>query len=150
MKIVLRDDVSSLGRKGDLVEVKPGYARNYLVPRGLAIVANRGVIAQSEAMRRNRVVRDLKDKEAALEVAARLQGQVLTIGVRAGEGGKLFGSVGAADVVAAIHEQLGVQLDRRMVSGIDEPWKELGSFEITVKLHAEVKPTVSVSIVSQG
>ncbi len=149
MKVVLRDDVASLGRKGDLVEVKPGYARNYLVPRGLAIVANRGVVAQADAMRRNRAARDLREREAAQQVAAQLTGRALTIVARAGEGGKLFGSVGTADVASAVHEQLGVEIDRRAVTGLDEPWKELGTFEVTIRLHPDVAPTVTVNVVGQ-
>ncbi|HEY3831365.1 MAG TPA: 50S ribosomal protein L9 [Acidimicrobiia bacterium] len=147
MKVVLRDDVGSLGQKGDLVEVKPGYARNYLVPRGLAIVANRGVVAQSEAMKRNRSARDRREREAAQALASSLSGRALTIVARAGEGGKLFGSVGAADVASAVHEQLGVEIDRRTVGGVDEPWKELGTFEVTIRLHADVVPTVTVNVV---
>jgi large subunit ribosomal protein L9 len=147
MKVVLRDDVGSLGQKGDLVEVKPGYARNYLVPRGLAIVANRGVVAQADAMKRNRSARDRREREAAQELATKLSGRALTIVARAGEGGKLFGSVGAADVASAVHEQLGVEVDRRTVSGIDEPWKELGTFEVTIRLHAAVVPAVTVNVV---
>src|SRR3954468_20789915 len=150
MKVVLRDDVASLGQKGDLVEVKPGYARNYLVPRGLAIVANRGVVAQSEAMKRNRVARDRREREAALELAGKLEGRALTITARAGEGGKLFGSVGTADVASAVHEQLGVEIERRAIGGIDEPWKELGTFEVTIRLHADVVPTVTVNVVGNA
>ena len=147
MKVVLRDDVASLGQKGDLVEVKPGYARNFLVPRGLAIAANRGVVAQAQAMKRNRAARDRRDREAAQELASKLAGRALTIVARAGEGGKLFGSVGVADVASAVHEQLGVEVDRRSVGGLDEPWKELGTFEVTIRLHADVVPTVAVNIV---
>lgn len=149
MKVVLRDDVASLGRKGDLVEVKPGYARNYLVPRGLAIAANRGVVAQAESMRRNREARDRREREAAQQLATQLSGRALTIVARAGEGGKLFGSVGAADVASAVHSQLGVEIDRRTIGGIDEPWKELGTFEVTIRLHADVVPAVTVNIVGQ-
>lgn len=149
MKVVLRDDVASLGLKGDLVDVKPGYARNFLVPRGLAIVANRGVVAQADAMKRNRSARDRREREAAQELSTRLTGRALTIVARAGEGGKLFGSVGVADVAAAVHEQLGVEVDRRAVGGIDEPWKELGSFEVTIRLHADVVPAVTVNVVGQ-
>src|SRR3954447_19267734 len=147
MKVVLRDDVDKLGLKGDLVEVKPGYARNYLVPRDLAIVANRGVVAQAEAMKRNRSVRDKRDREAAQTLSAQLEGRALTIVARAGEGGKLFGSVGTADVVTAVREQLGVEIERRAVGGVDEPWKELGTFEVTIRLHPDVVPTVSVNVV---
>ena len=77
MKVVLRDDVASLGQKGDLVEVKPGYARNFLVPRGLAIAANRGVVAQANSMKRNRVARDRRDREAAQELASKLTGRAV-------------------------------------------------------------------------
>ncbi len=150
MKVVLRDDVASLGRKGDLVEVKPGYARNFLVPRGLAIVANRGVVAQADAMRRNREARDRREREAAQQLSTQLAGRALTIVARAGEGGKLFGSVGVADVVVAVHEQLGVEVERRAVGGLDEPWKELGSFEVTIRLHADIVPTVTVNVVGQS
>jgi large subunit ribosomal protein L9 len=146
MRVVLREDVENLGKKGDLVDVRDGYARNYLVPRGLAITANRGVVQQAEAMRRNREARDRRDREAAQELARSLEGRALTITARAGEGGKLFGSVGAADVAEAIATQLGTTVDRRAVS-LAEPWKELGSYEVTVKLHPDVQPTVTVNIV---
>jgi large subunit ribosomal protein L9 len=101
-------------------------------------------------MKRNRAARDLREREAAQALAAQLEGRALTIVARAGEGGKLFGSVGAADVAAAVHEQLGVEIDRRAIGGIDEPWKELGTFEVTVKLHTDVVPVVSVNVVGQG
>ena len=102
MKIVLREDVDTLGRKGDLVEVADGYARNYLVPRGLAMKATKGVVAQAESMRRNREAREVRDRTAAEELAGRLNAAPLTVGARAGEGGKLFGSVTTADIVAAV------------------------------------------------
>ncbi len=149
MKVVLRDDVEKLGRKGDLVEVKPGYARNYLVPQGLAIIANRGVVAQAEAMRRNREAKERRDREAAQTLAASLQGGALTIVARSGEGGKLFGSVGAADVAAAIEAQYSVTVDRRTIGGVDEPWKELGTYQVTVRLHADVVPGLTVNVVGQ-
>ena len=149
MKIVLRDDVDNLGKKGDLVEVRDGYARNYLVPRGLAITATRGVAKQSQAMRRNREVRDKREREAAQAIAALFEGKVLEVKVRAGEAGKLFGSVGTADVAAALHEQFGVDIERRQISGIDDPWKELASHEVVVKLHPDVTPKVTVTLVAQ-
>jgi large subunit ribosomal protein L9 len=96
MKIVLREDVETLGRKGDLLEVADGYARNYLVPRGLAIKATKGVVAQADAMRRNREAREVRDRAAAEDLAGRLTaGGALVVSARAGEGGKLFGSVAA-------------------------------------------------------
>lgn len=146
MRVVLRADVDSLGKKGDLVEVRDGYARNYLVPRGMAIVANRGVVQQAEAMRRNRDVRDRRERDAARELATQLVGRALTITARAGEGGKLFGSVGAADVADAISAEIGRTIDRRAIQ-LGEPWKEVGSYEVPVKLHTDVVPVVTVNVV---
>lgn len=147
MKIVLRDDVENLGHKGDVVDVADGYARNYLVPRGLAMKATKGVVAQAEAMRRNRAAKEARDVEAAQAQAAQLEGARIEIVARAGEGGKLFGSVTAADVAEAIHAQRGIDVDRRKV-GLDEPVKELGEVAITVKLHTDVEAAVTVVVVS--
>ena len=137
MKIVLRDDVDNLGQKGDVVDVADGYARNYLVPRGLAIRAERGVVKQAQAMRRNRSARELRDREAAQTLAARLTERTVSVPARAGEGGKLFGSITAADIVAALQDQLGIELDRKRLS-LDEPLKELGPVELPVRLHTDV------------
>jgi large subunit ribosomal protein L9 len=147
MKIVLRDDVENLGRKGDVVDVADGYARNYLVPRGLAMKATKGVVAQAEAMRRNRAAKEARDVEAAQTQAARLEGARIEIAARAGEGGKLFGSVTASDVAEAIQAQRGVEVDRRRV-GLDEPVKELSELDVTVKLHTDVEATVTVVVVA--
>ena len=148
MKIVLRDDVEKLGQKGDVVDVADGYARNYLVPRGLAIKAESGVVRQAEAMRRNRSARELRDREAAETLAARLTGRTLSVPARAGEGGKLFGSITAADIVAAVQSQFGVELDRRRL-GLDEPLKELGRVELPIRLHPDVVATLAVDVVAQ-
>ncbi len=145
MRIVLREDVDSLGRKGDLVDVADGYARNYLVPRGLAIQATRGVVAQAEAMRRNRAAKETRDRESAQAIAARIGSQVVRVKVRAGEGGKLFGSVTASDVADALQAQTGIEVDRRRVV-LDEPLRELGDAEVTVRLHPDVVVAVAVSV----
>jgi large subunit ribosomal protein L9 len=147
MRIVLRDDVESLGKKGDLVDVADGYARNYLVPRGLAIKATRGVVAQSESMRRNREAREVRDRQAAEALVPQLAARRITVAARAGEGGKLFGSVTSADVVAAVHEQTGVELDRKNVE-LAESIREVGEYEVTVKLGAGVEATVGIDIVA--
>jgi large subunit ribosomal protein L9 len=147
VRIVLRADVENLGHKGDLLDVADGYARNYLVPRGLAMRATDGVVRQAEAMRRNRAARDERDREAAEELAGRLSGRQFQITARAGEGGKLFGSVGSTDVVSAVQTQAGVELDRRHVS-LADPVKELGPFEVPVRLHPEVEVTLSVEVVA--
>jgi len=148
VKIVLRTDVENLGKKGDLCEVADGYARNYLVPRGLAMRATKGVVAQAESMRRSRSARDRREREAAEAIAGRLSGQRITVPARAGEGGKLFGSVGTADIAAAIGALAGHEVDRRTVV-LDEPIKELGETEVSIRLHAEVVATVTVEVVAE-
>jgi large subunit ribosomal protein L9 len=148
MRIVLRDDVEKLGKKGDLVDVADGYARNYLVPRGLAMKATRGVVAQAESMRRNRESREVRDRQAAEALVPQLAAKRIEVKARAGEGGKLFGSVTTTDIVAAIAEQTGVTLDRRDVT-LDEPIRELGSVEVSVKLDAGVEATVGVDVVAE-
>jgi large subunit ribosomal protein L9 len=148
MKVVLRDDVENVGVKGDVVDVAPGYARNFLVPRGLAIPASTGVVRQAEAMRRNRTAREQRLREAAEAVAARLAGQTVEVRVRAGEAGKLFGSVTNADLAEAIATALGVEVDRRAID-LAEPIKELGEFAVVVRLHADVTPAVAISVVAR-
>ena len=148
MRVVLRDDVESVGRKGDLIDVADGFARNYLVPRGLAMKATRGVVQQAEAMRRNREAREVRDREAAQGVADQLAGRRIEVRARAGEGGRLFGSVTAADIVDAVRAQTGVELDRRNTQ-LAEPLKELGAAEVPVKLHTDVEVTLGIDVVSE-
>lgn len=102
VRMLLRDDVAGVGKKGDIVVVSPGYARNFLVPRGLALAATNGVEAQAEAMRRKRMLKDAKDRESAQEIAKVLVPKVINVSARAGEGGKLFGSITANEIVAAV------------------------------------------------
>jgi large subunit ribosomal protein L9 len=148
MKVVLRDDVENVGRKGDLIEVTDGFARNYLVPRGLAMKATKGVVQQAEAMRRNREARDAREREAAQALADQLAGQRIELRARAGEGGRLFGSVTSADVVDAVRTQTGVALDRRKTQ-LTDPLKELGPVEIPVRLHSDVEVTLTVDVVPE-
>ena len=145
MRIVLRADVENLGKKGDLVDVADGYARNYLVPRGLALKATSGIQRQADAMRRNRDVRDARDRDAAQAVAAQFADRTITIKARAGAEGKLFGSVTSADVADAIQRHLGVEVDRRKI-GLDEPLKELGPVDLVIRLHPEVVANVHVEV----
>ena len=145
MKVVLRADVSRLGNKGDVLDVADGYARNYLVPRGLALKASPGVVAQATAMRRSRDVRDARERAAAEEVARALVSQVVRITARAGGGGRLFGSVTTTDVADAVREQTGVELDRRRLH-LEEPIREVGTFRVTARLHADVEFPVTVEV----
>jgi large subunit ribosomal protein L9 len=148
VRVVLRDDVENVGRKGDLIDVADGFARNFLVPRGLAMKATKGVVQQAEAMRRNREAREERDREAAQALAGQLTGRRVEVRARAGEGGRLFGSVTAADIVDAVRAQTGVDLDRRNMQ-LAEPLKELGAVDVAVKLRADVEVTLSVDVVAE-
>ncbi|HTL86414.1 MAG TPA: 50S ribosomal protein L9 [Acidimicrobiia bacterium] len=145
MKIVLRSDVENLGNKGDIVDVADGYARNYLVPRGLALKATKGVQKQADAMRRNRDARDKREREAAQALAAQFEGRTISIKARAGGEGKLFGSVTTVDIADAVHKQTGAEIDRRKIV-LDEPLKELGPVDVQVRLHPDVVANVHVDV----
>jgi large subunit ribosomal protein L9 len=147
MRVVLRSDVDKLGKRGDMIDVADGYARNYLLPKGHAIPASNGVTAQANAMRRARDLRDARDRESAELVARTLVPMVIRIPARSGPGGKLFGSVTAADVADAVAAQAKVSLDRRRLQ-MEEPIKSLGTHAVPVKLHADVEFPVTVEVVS--
>jgi large subunit ribosomal protein L9 len=146
MKVVLRTDVEHVGEKGEIVEVADGYARNFLVPRGLALRATAGIQKQADAMRRSRDARDRRDREAAQAIADQLT-PTIRIEARAGEGGRLFGSVTSIDIADAVQAQLGVAVDRRDIT-LAEPLKELGVAEVPVRLHRDVTATLHVEVVS--
>jgi large subunit ribosomal protein L9 len=145
MRIVLRTDMANLGKRGDICDVADGYARNYLLPKGHAIIASKGVEAQATSMRRSRDLRDARDREAAETIARRLVPAVIRIPARAGAEGRLFGSVTAHDVAQAVAEQTGVELDRRRLR-LEEPIKSLGTHEVPVKLHSDVEFRVTVEV----
>jgi large subunit ribosomal protein L9 len=148
VKIILRADVDRVGNKGDLLDVADGYARNYLLPRGLAMAATTGAVAQAESMREARSRRDAADRESAEAVRDRLSSTVVRIPAQSGTDGRLFGSVTAADVADAIVAQLGVELDRKRLH-LDEPIRALGVHDVTLRLHAEVEAHVSVEVVAR-
>ena len=145
MKVILRSDVERVGKKGDVLDVADGYARNFLVPRGLALKASDGAIAQAQAMRRSRDVRDTADRQAAEEIARQLVPRVINLTARAGAGGKLFGSVTAADIVEAVQAQTGLELDRRKVH-LDEVIREVGTHRATARLHSEVEFPITLEV----
>ncbi len=148
MQVILRTDVADLGKRGDILDVSDGYARNYLVPRGLAMKASPGAAAQAASMRRARDLRDAQDRAAAEALATTLVPQVITLEARAGSEGKLFGSVTASDIAAAIEAQTRVQIDRRKLV-LPEPIKTLGMHTVPVKLHADVEFPVTIDVVAQ-
>ena len=145
MKVLLRDDVAGLGRRGDVVKVAGGFARNFLLPEGRAIVATEGVEVQAEQMRRGRDLREAQDLEAAQAQAALLSGAVILVTARAAEGGRLFGSVGPAEVADAIRAAKGVEVDRSRVA-LAEHIKATGSYEVTIELFGDVAAVVSVEV----
>lgn len=149
MKVVLRSDVDGVGRRGDIVDVTGGFARNFLLPQGRALVATEGVEAQAAAMRRGRDLREAKDREAAQTQAQVLAGAVLRLEARAGAAGKLFGSVGAADVAEAVKAQKGVELNRHHVV-LEEPIKAVGTYEVPVRLYGGVATVLTVEVVAAG
>jgi large subunit ribosomal protein L9 len=147
MKVVLRADVPNVGNKGDVLDVADGYARNFLVPRGLALRASKGAEAQAASMRRAREQREARERGSAEDLAARLTPEVITVAAKAGAEGRLFGSVTTADVVAAVESQTGVALDRRKVH-LEEPIKALGRHEVPVRLHSAVELRLAVEVVA--
>ena len=148
MKLILTADVPNLGAPGDVVEVKDGYGRNYLLPRGMAVVATRGAEKQVAAIRRARKSREIRDLGHAREVAAQLGGLAVTVKAKAaGNSGRLFGSVTAADIVDALRAAGGPALDRRAVD-VPSQIKTLGSHAVTVRLHPEVTTELAVAVVA--
>ena len=146
MKVILRQDLDGLGKRGDIVDVADGYGRNYLMPRGLALKATEGAVDQAAKMRRSRDLRDAHDREAAQTIATTLVPKIITIAAKSGSEGKLFGSITVADVVDAVREQTGVELERRQLS--TETIKTLGQHTLTAKLHSDVSFPITVEIVS--
>ena len=147
MKLILTQDVGGLGAPGDVVEVAPGYGRNYLVPQGLAITATRGAEKQIATIRRAREVREVRDLGHAQEIKGQLAGLTVNLSARSGEGGRLFGSITSADVVAAVTKAGGPKLDRRLIT-LGSPIKALGAHTVQVKVHLEVEATITLNVVA--
>ncbi|MBW1598808.1 50S ribosomal protein L9 [Streptomyces sp. JJ38] len=145
MKIILTNEVSGLGIAGDVVDVRDGYARNYLLPRGFAIRWTRGGEKDVEQIRRARKIREIATIEQANDVKAQLEGTKVRLKVRAGEGGRLFGSVTPADIATAVKSAGGPDVDKRRVE-LGSPIKTLGSHEVSVRLHTDVVAKVGVEV----
>lgn len=145
-KIILTQEVTGLGSAGDIVEVKDGYARNYLVPRGDAIRWTRGAQKQVESIKAARAARALRDADHAGQVKAKLESGPVQLKVRAGKEGRLFGSVTVGDVAEALSAAAGESVDKRTVV-IGNPIKALGAHQVSVKLHDEVSATVALNVV---
>jgi large subunit ribosomal protein L9 len=145
MRVILQKTVDKLGHPGDIVEVADGYARNYLVPRGLAVRATRGGVKHIDSLKRAHTVRTSKAKAEAEAVAAKLMGAPVVVRARAGEEGRLFGSVTPAELAAEIERQTGVVVDRHDVH-VPEPIRSIGTHEVRVHLFQDVDPIISVEV----
>ncbi|MFZ8997296.1 MAG: 50S ribosomal protein L9 [Ilumatobacteraceae bacterium] len=148
MQVILRNDIAGLGKRGDIVDVADGHARNFLLPKGHAIMASAGAVAQAAKMRRARDLRDASDREAATTVATTLVPKVITISAKAHDD-KLFGSVHDADIVAAVRAQTGIELDRKVIT-IDEPIRTIGQHRVTASLHADVSFPITLEVVAES
>ncbi len=144
IEVILRDDVKSLGKAGELVRVRPGYARNYLLPQGLAYEATEGNRKRIAAETRARAARLAAEKDGAEALAARLNAVTLALAGNAGEEGKLFGSITASDIATALKAQ-GFEVDRRRID-LDHPIKSLGEHVVPIRLHPEVEANVRVTV----
>jgi len=147
MKLILTQEVSGLGTPGDVVEVRDGYARNYLVPRGLAVAWTRGGEKQVTSIRAARSAREVKTMEEAQQIRQALESRTVTVSARAGTSGRLFGAITPADVAEAVVAVGGPQIDRRKVE-LTQPIKSLGEYTVHVRLHPEVQAKVKVAVVA--
>jgi large subunit ribosomal protein L9 len=147
MQVILRQQLENLGQPGDLVEVKSGYARNYLIPKGFAYEATAGNVKRIESERAGAAKRDAATLNEARQRATSIEGVSLTFNARAGQEGKLFGSITAGDIADKLAEQ-GITIDRRQID-LDEPIKALGVTSVPVRLHAEVRPELKVWVIQE-
>ena len=145
MRVVLHADVDGVGTKGEVVEVADGHARNLLLPSGQAVKATPGAEAQAAGMRKRRAIKDASDRAAAEEIAKVLVPTTITIAAKAGGEGRLFGSVGTAEVAEAIEAQTGIVIDKRRLD-LEEPIKETGEHQLTARLHPAVQFPVRVEV----
>ncbi|RYI97436.1 MAG: 50S ribosomal protein L9 [Actinomycetales bacterium] len=146
MKLILTQEVTGLGAPGDVVEVKDGYGRNYLVPRGLALRWTRGAEKTVESIKSARASRSVRDLDHAAQIKTKLEAQPVSVKVRSGAGGRLFGAVTVSDIAGALADASGEQVDKRTIV-VDNPIKSLGSHEVSVKLHDEVSATVALNVI---
>ena len=146
MKLILTQEVTGLGAPGDVIEVKDGYGRNYLVPRGVAIRWTRGGEKTIESIKAARASRSVRDLDHAAQIKAKLESAPISVQVRSGEGGRLFGAVTVAEIAGALADASGEQIDKRTIA-VKNPIKSLGSHEVSVKLHDEVSATVALNVI---
>lgn len=149
MKVILLQDVKNLGKKNDLVEVAEGYARNYLIPRGLAAEASAANLRQREQTLKTQSRKRQREEDQARAIADKLKERTIVVTVKAGEGGRLFGSVTSADIARELERQLSVTVDKRRIE-LEEPIKAVGTYRIPVKLYPGVQATLAVQVVGEN
>jgi len=147
MDVLLVKDVEALGREGDIVSIAPGYARNYLIPRGLAVAASEKTVKLQEKIRGERLAKEAHERQEFEELAAKLATVSVTTAVKVGEDEQLYGSVTAQDIAALLEEE-GFQIDRKMVV-LENPIKALGVYAIEIRLHPEVSTTIKLWVVKE-
>lgn len=147
MQVILRDRIENLGDAGDVVDVKPGYGRNYLIPRGLAYEASPANVRRMEAERAAQGRKEAETLGEARQQASAIEGVSLTFNARAGQEGKLFGSITSGDIADKLAEQ-GITIDRRQIE-LDEPIKSLGVHSVPVRLHSQVRPEIKVWVIAE-
>ena len=146
MKLILTHEVSSLGAAGDIIDVKDGYARNYLLPRGLATPWTKGGQKQVDALTKGREVRAIQDIEQAKSIKGQIEALPVQVAAKAGQSGRLFGAVSNGDIADAVKAAGGPQLDKRKIE-VKQAIKSLGAYEGTVRLHADVAATLKFEVV---
>lgn len=144
MKVLLKQDVAKIGKKGELLEVKEGYARNFLIPNGLAVEATGGTLKQLDEEKKAAERRKAKERDEAQALAAKIKGTTVTLKHKAGEEGRLFGSITSAEVSEAL-KQKGFEIDKKQVV-VDDPIRLVGKYEVKVKLHHEVTASLHVEV----
>ena len=149
MEIILLDHIDKVGARHDVVKVKDGYGRNYLIPRGLAIVANKANMAKLDGLKKQAAKKEAALVEGLKAIAARVEGALLRIEAKAGDSGRLFGSVTAQHVSAALKSQLGVDVDKRLIE-MPEEVKDLGNYDATIKFHPEVTANLKFEVVAEA
>ncbi len=147
MKLILTQEVSNLGAPGDVVEVKDGYGRNYLMPRGFAIRWTRGAEKQIDSIKKARSVREVRDLDHAEEIKTQLEALTVSVPAQAGSTGRLFGAVTVADIVAAVRAAGGPDIDKRRIQ-VDQPIKSLGAHDVHVKIHDELSAMLRLQVVA--
>ena len=146
MKVLLRSDIAGVGRRGDIITVSSGHARNYLLPKGLAIEATPGAVSQAEVMRRARDQREMAERTEAHAVSAELSGRSFVISAKAGKEGRLFGSISSGDIVDAILQQASVTVDRKKIN-ITSPIRTVGEHTVSVDLVGDIEAVIKLSVV---